>query len=94
MKKLKKISLSDVKVMDAQEMKMILGGSGSGSEGGGDFGGGFDGTGVAKSCSDHKTKEECFGPMVEDIGGKLVTGECEWKIIPQLRYAGCVFVKS
>ena len=26
MKKLKKISLSDVKVMDAQEMKMILGG--------------------------------------------------------------------
>ena len=78
MKKLKKISLSDVKVMDAQEMKMILGGSGSGS----------------KSCSDHKTKEECFGPMVEDIGGKLVTGECEWKIIPQLRYAGCVFVKS
>lgn len=90
MKKLKKISLSDVKVMDAQEMKMILGGSGSGSEGGGSF----DGTGVAKSCSDHKTKEECFGPMVKDIGGKLVTGECEWKIIPQLRYAGCVFVKS
>ena len=57
MKKLKRISLSDVKVMDAQEMKMILGGSGSGSEGGGDLGGGFDGTGVAKSCSDHKTKE-------------------------------------
>lgn len=102
MKKLKKISLSDIKIMDAQEMKMILGGSGSGSgngsgnglEGGSDFGGGFDGTGIAKSCSDHKTKEECFGPMVEDIGGKLVPGGCEWKIIPQLKYAGCVFVQS
>ena len=91
MKKLNKISLSDVKVMDAQEMKMILGGSGSGAEGGGDLGGGFDGTGVAKSCSDHKTKEECFGPMIEIINDRPVKGECVWKVIPALKYAGCVF---
>lgn len=66
---------------------MILGGSGSGSEGGGDF----DGTGVAKSCSDHKTKEECFGPMIEIVNGTPVKGECVWKVIPALKYAGCVF---
>ena len=84
MKTLKKISLSDVKVMDAQEMKMIVGGSGSNWEGSG-------AEGMVRSCSEC-SKEECFGPAIEIIGDKLVKGECEWRVFPELKYAGCVFV--
>lgn len=95
MKKLSKLKLKEFCEMSDSEMKNVVGGFFDPWDGGGTGnidGGSGGGEGGATSCSDHTSPEECFGDMVEIVDGHMIKGECEWKIFPEISYAGCVFV--
>ncbi|MBD3588367.1 TIGR04149 family rSAM-modified RiPP [Bacteroides sp. GM023] len=92
MKKLSKLNLKDFREMSDSEMKNVVGGYYDDPFSGGGTGANGGGSGSAISCSDHTEPSACFGPMIELINDEPVAGKCEWKIIPELKYAGCVFV--
>ena len=94
MKKLSKLKLKEFREMSDSEMKNVVGGfyDPFGGGGTGNIDGGSGGGEVATSCSDHTSPDECFGTMIEIINGKPVKGECKWRIIPEIKYAGCVFM--
>lgn len=95
MKKLSKLKLKEFREMSDSEMKNVVGGYFDPWDGGGTGnidGGSGGGEGGATSCSDHTSPEECFGDMVEIVDGHMIKGKCEWKIFPEISYAGCVFV--
>lgn len=74
MKKLQKITVHNAEdVLNREEMKNIIGGY----------------EGQAKSCADHNSTEECFGPCTIIANETLVEGECKWLIFTGLKYAGC-----
>lgn len=90
MKKLSKLNLKDFREMSDSEMKNMVGGYYDDLFSGGGTGANGGGSGSAKSCSDHTEPSACLGPIVILVGDDWVEGE--WKIIPELKYAGCVFV--